>query len=140
MALMTGALHHTALYFHWLYYSVLLCLLVFRMCCTADAQTKGLHLTASVVNGKMGDGGSMAGHLPHLSVGVALPQQDIPLQAPTSTQAEGLAVGKAVYPSAVCCHSVQHLAPGEVCDLDCAVQGTGDQAQLMDVGHLQDEH
>ena len=39
----------------------------------------GLHLTASVVNGKVGDGGSMAGHLPNLSVSAALPKQDVPL-------------------------------------------------------------
>lgn len=79
----------------------------------------------------------MAGHLPNLSVGVALPQQDVPLQAPASTQAEGLAVGKAVHSSFMRCHRVQHFAPGEVCDLDSAVQGTCDQAQLMDIGHLQ---
>lgn len=78
----------------------------------------------------------MASHLPNLPVGAALPQQDVPLQPPTGTQAEGLAVGKAVDPSPVCCHRVQHLAPGQVCDLDVAVQGAGDQAQLMDVGHL----
>lgn len=60
----------------------------------------------------MGDGGSMASHLPNLSVGAALPQQDVPLQPPTGTQAEGLAVGEAVDPPPVGCHRVQHLAPG----------------------------
>lgn len=99
--------------------------------------SKGLHLTTSVVNGKLGDGGSMARHLSHISVSAALPQQDVPLQASTGTQAESLAVGEAVHPSCVGCHRVQHLASGEVYDLDGAVQGAGHQAQLMDVRNLQ---
>lgn len=81
----------------------------------------------------------MACHLPHLSVGAALPQQDVPFQAPTGTQAEGLAMGKAVHPPPVCCHCVQHLASGQICDLDGAVQGAGHKAKLMDIGNLQDE-
>ena len=87
----------------------------------AAAVGKACNLAASVVNGKMGDGGSMASHLPNLSVGAALPQQDVPLQPPAGTQAEGLAVGKAVDAPPVRCHRVQHLAPGQVCDLDAAV-------------------
>ena len=71
----------------------------------------------------MGDGGGMASHLPDLSVGAALPKQDVPLQPTASAQAEGLAVGKAVHSSPVRCHCVQHLASGEVCDLYGAVQG-----------------
>ncbi len=78
----------------------------------------------------------MTSHLPHKPIDAALPQQDVPLQAPTSAQAEGLAVSKAVHPSAVGSHCVQHLAPGQVRDLDCAVQGTCYQPQLMDVRHL----
>ena len=78
----------------------------------------------------------MASHLPHLPIGAALPQQDVPFKATTGTQAEGLAVGKAVDPPLVCSHGVQHLAPAQVCDLDGAVQGTGYQPQLMDVGDL----
>ena len=79
-------------------------------------------------------------HLPDLSVGTALPQQDVPFKAPASTQAEGLAVGKAVHPSPMSCHSMQHFASGEVCDLDGTVQGTGHQAKLMDVRDLQHQH
>ncbi len=93
-------------------------------------------LAAPVVNGNVRDGCGMTSHLSHLSVGAALPQQDVPLKAPTSTQTEGLAVGKAVHPSAVCSHCVQHLAPGQVRDFDGAVQGACHQAQLMDIGHL----
>lgn len=94
------------------------------------------NLAAPVVNGDVGDGGSMARHLPHLSVGAALPQQDVPFQSPTGTQAEGLAVGKAVHTPVMGSHRVQHFAPGQVYDLDGAVQGARHQAQLMYVGHL----
>ena len=54
----------------------------------------------------------MPRHFPHLSVGAALPKQDVPFQAPAGTQTEGLAVSKAVHPSPVGCHSVQDLAAG----------------------------
>ena len=78
----------------------------------------------------------MPSHLPDLSVSAALPQQDVPLQPTAGAQAEGLAVGKAVHSPPVGCHRVQHLAPGNICDLDGAVQGAADQAKLVDVGNL----
>ncbi len=53
----------------------------------------------------------MACHLSHLSVGAALPQQDVPFQSPTGAQAEGLAMGKAVHPSPVGSHGVQDFTP-----------------------------
>ena len=71
----------------------------------------GADLAAPVVDGNMADGGCMTCHLPHLSVGAALPQQDVPFQPPTGAQAEGLAVGEAVDPSPVCSHGVQDLTP-----------------------------
>ena len=55
-------------------YCSLFCVMSYQYCSSV-----GLHLTASVVNGKVGDGGSMAGHLPNLSVSAALPKQDVPL-------------------------------------------------------------
>ena len=81
----------------------------------------------------------MACHLPDLPVGAALPQQDVPLQAPACTQAEGLAVGKALHTTPVGCHSVQHLAPGQVRDFDGAVQRGADQTHFMYVGYLQQQ-
>ncbi len=78
----------------------------------APSMLYGTDLAASVVDGNMGDGGCMACHLPHLSVGAALPQQDVPFQSPTGAQAEGLAMGKAVHPSPVGSYCVQDFAPG----------------------------
>ena len=49
----------------------------------APCMLYGMDLAAPVVNGNMGDGGCMTRHLPHLSVGAALPQQDVPFQSPT---------------------------------------------------------
>lgn len=94
-------------------------------------------LAAAVVNSQVEYGSSMPRHLPNLSVGAALPQQNVSLQASAGTQAEGLAVCKAVHPSPVGCDGVQHLAAGQVCDLDCAVQRAGHNAHFMDVRHLQ---
>ena len=68
----------------------------------------------------------MTSHLPDLSVSAALPKQDVPLQPTAGAQAESLAVGEAVHSPPVRCHCVQHLASGEVCDLNGAVQGAGD--------------
>lgn len=75
-------------------------------------------------------------HLPHLSVGAALPQKNVPFQPPAGTQAEGLAVSKAVHTPPVRCDGVQHFAAGQICDLDGAVQGTCHNAHLVDVGDL----
>ena len=83
-------------------------------------------LATPVVYRNMRDGGCMPCQLSHLSVCAALPQQDVPFQATTSTQAEGLAVSKAVHASLVHCHCVQHFAAGQVYDLDGAVQGASD--------------
>jgi hypothetical protein len=77
----------------------------------APCMLYGMDLAAPVVDGNMGDGGCMTRHLPHLSVGAALPQQDVPFQSPTGAQTEGLAMGKAVDPSPVCSHCVQDFAP-----------------------------
>ena len=103
------------------------------MCCTLTLESSQSDLAAPVVYRNMRDGGCMPCQLPHLSVCAALPQQDIPFQATTSTQAEGLAVSEAVHASLVHCNCMQHFAARQVYDLDGAVQGACDQPKLMNV-------